>query len=63
MMPSGGYKGLGNDLAAEVFAIAGATLGKDASPFSGTVGGPPTTARIFFTIAPAKFSNVNSVIE
>ncbi len=58
MAPSGGYKGFGNGLMAEVFAaaVAGATLGKDASPFSGTVGGPPRTGQFFFAIAPAPFS-------
>ena len=43
MVPSGGYKGFGVGLMVEIFAaaLAGANLGKDASPFSGTTGGPP----------------------
>jgi len=46
MVPSGGAKGFGAGLMVELFAAAlsGAVLGKDASPFSGTVGGPPNTA-------------------
>ncbi len=39
MAPSGGYKGVSAAVLTEVFAacLAGATLGKDASPFSGPV--------------------------
>ncbi|HCE70772.1 MAG TPA: sulfolactate dehydrogenase, partial [Ruegeria sp.] len=41
MAPSGGYKGVGVALLVETMAAAltGATLGIDASPFSGTAGG------------------------
>lgn len=59
MAPSGGYKGFGNGLMTEVFAaaVAGATLGKDASPFAGTAGGPPRTGQFFFAIAADLFSD------
>ena len=52
MAPSGGYKGVGIALLTEVFAacLSGATLGKDASPFSGTKGGPPATGQFFIAI-------------
>jgi (2R)-3-sulfolactate dehydrogenase (NADP+) len=52
MAPAGGYKGFGIGLMVELFAaaLAGATLGKDASPFSGTVGGPPRTGQCFIAI-------------
>ncbi|MDX1738229.1 MAG: Ldh family oxidoreductase, partial [Alphaproteobacteria bacterium] len=58
MAPSGGYKGFGNGLMVEVFAAAlsGALLGKDASPFAGTAGGPPKTGQFFFAISPQHFS-------
>jgi len=54
MAPAGGYKGVGAAVLTEVFAacLAGATLGKDASPFSGPVGGPPATGQFFFAIDP-----------
>ncbi|MEM7303823.1 MAG: Ldh family oxidoreductase [Pseudomonadota bacterium] len=54
MAPSGGYKGVGIGLTVELFAAAlsGAVLGKDASPFSGTVGGPPMTGQFFIAVAP-----------
>ena len=54
MAPSGGYKGVGVALLVETFAaaLAGATLGKDASPFSGTAGGPPKTGQFFIAIDP-----------
>jgi (2R)-3-sulfolactate dehydrogenase (NADP+) len=54
MAPSGGYKGFGVGLMTEVFAaaLAGATLGKDASPFSGTAGGPPRTGQFFIAVDP-----------
>lgn len=54
MAPAGGYKGVGAALIAEVMAAAltGAALGKDASPFSGTAGGPPGTGQFFIAIAP-----------
>ena len=52
MAPSGGYKGGGVATMVEVFAAAlsGATLGIHASPFSGTVGGPPKTGQFFIAI-------------
>ncbi|MEX0924062.1 MAG: Ldh family oxidoreductase [Rhodovibrionaceae bacterium] len=58
MVPSGGYKGFGVALLVEVMAAAlsGATLGIDASPFSGSSGGPPRTGQFFIAIAPASFS-------
>ncbi len=58
MIPSGGAKGFGAGLMVEVFAAAlsGAVLGKDASPFSGTIGGPPNTGQCFIAIDPDTFS-------
>jgi (2R)-3-sulfolactate dehydrogenase (NADP+) len=52
MAPSGGYKGVGLALIVETMAAAmtGATLGMDASPFSGTAGGPPRTGQVFIAI-------------
>ncbi len=52
MVPSGGYKGVGAALLVELLAAAaaGATLGVDASPFSGTTGGPPATGQFFIAI-------------
>ncbi|WP_170401936.1 Ldh family oxidoreductase [Ruegeria arenilitoris] len=54
MAPSGGYKGVGVALLTEVMAAAltGATLGIHASPFSGTVGGPPKTGQFFIATDP-----------
>ena len=54
MAPSGGYKGVGIGLLVEVMAAAmtGATLGINASPFSGPVGGPPKTGQFFIAIDP-----------
>ncbi|MCR9212352.1 MAG: Ldh family oxidoreductase [Proteobacteria bacterium] len=54
MAPSGGYKGVGIALMVEIFAAAmtGATLGVNASPFSGTKGGPPKTGQFFMAIDP-----------
>ena len=54
MAPSGGYKGVGVALMVEIMAAAmtGATLGVDASPFSGTQGGPPKTGQFFLAISP-----------
>ena len=37
-------------------ALAGATLGKDASPFAGTSGGPPKTGQFFIAISTECFS-------
>ena len=58
MAPAGGYKGVGIALITEVLAAAltGATLGIDASPFSGTNGGPPATGQAFLAIDPAASS-------
>ncbi len=58
MVPSGGAKGFGAGLMVEVFAAAlsGAVLGKDASPFSGTAGGPPATGQCFIAVDPDVFS-------
>ena len=58
MAPSGGYKGVGVALMTEIMAAAmtGATLGIDASPFSGTAGGPPKTGQFFIAIDPAATS-------
>jgi len=52
MAPSGGQKGFGAGLLVEVFAaaLAGATLGKDAAPFSGPLGGPPRTGQCFIAL-------------
>lgn len=52
MVPSGGAKGFGAGLMVEIFAaaVAGAVLGKDASPFSGTAGGPPNTGQCFIAV-------------
>lgn len=52
MAPSGGYKGVGIAILTELMAAAltGATLGINASPFSGTKGGPPKTGQFFIAI-------------
>jgi (2R)-3-sulfolactate dehydrogenase (NADP+) len=52
MAPSGGYKGFGAGLMVELLAAAasGAVLAMDASPFSGTAGGPPKTGQFFVAI-------------
>ena len=58
MAPSGGYKGFGTGLLVEVMAAAlsGAMLGIQASPFSGTVGGPPKTGQCFLALDPSAYS-------
>lgn len=58
MAPSGGYKGVGVALLTELMAAAltGATLGAEASPFSGTLGGPPKTGQFFIAIDPGPSS-------
>lgn len=58
MAPSGGYKGVGVALLTEIMAAAmtGATLGINASPFSGTAGGPPKTGQFFMAIDPGATS-------
>ncbi len=59
MAPSGGYKGVGIGLFVEIMAAAltGAHLGIEASPFSGTQGGPPATGQFFIAIDPNASSN------
>ncbi|MDC0658092.1 Ldh family oxidoreductase [Leisingera sp. SS27] len=59
MAPSGGYKGVGVALLTEIMAAAltGATLGINASPFSGTAGGPPKTGQMFIAIDPDATAN------
>ena len=54
MVPAGGYKGVGAALLVEIMAacLSGATLGINASPFSGTAGGPPKTGQLFIAISP-----------
>ena len=58
MAPSGGYKGFGTGLLVEVMAsaLSGAMLGIQASPFSGTVGGPPKTGQCFLALDPNAYS-------
>ena len=58
MAPAGGYKGFGVGLMVELLAacLSGAVLSKDASPFSGTKGGPPSTGQCFIAIDPTGFS-------
>ncbi|MGE3872628.1 MAG: Ldh family oxidoreductase [Parvibaculaceae bacterium] len=52
MAPSGGYKGFGIGLMVELLASAasGALPSTEASPFSGTAGGPPRTGQFFIAI-------------
>jgi (2R)-3-sulfolactate dehydrogenase (NADP+) len=58
MAPAGGHKGFGTGLLVETLAAAmsGALLGRDASPFSGTAGGPPRTGQFFLALDPGAFS-------
>ncbi|WP_394691777.1 Ldh family oxidoreductase [Hoeflea sp.] len=58
MRPAGGYKGFGIGLTVEILAAAlsGARLSTEASPFSGTVGGPPSTGQFFIAIDPGAFA-------
>ena len=58
MAPAGGYKGFGIGLVAELLAscLSGAVLSKDASPFAGTKGGPPSTGQCFIAFDPSGFS-------
>lgn len=58
MAPTGGYKGVGVALMVEIMsaAMSGATLGVNASPFSGTKGGPPKTGQFFIAIDPGATS-------
>ena len=71
MAPSGGYKGFNTGLFVELMAscLAGAALSIDATPFSGTKGGPPRTGQCFIAFDPYAFSgdvffdNVSRLIE
>ena len=58
MAPSGGYKGFGTGVLVEIMAAAlsGAVLGLQASPFSGTAGGPPRTGQCFIAFDPEAYS-------
>ncbi len=58
MLPAGGQKGFGLGLMVEILAAAlsGANLSREASPFSGTAGGPPGTGQCFIALDPAGFS-------
>jgi (2R)-3-sulfolactate dehydrogenase (NADP+) len=58
MAPTGGYKGVGVALMIEIMAAAmtGATLGINASPFSGNQGGPPKTGQFFLALDPGATS-------
>ena len=58
MRPTGGYKGFGLGLTVEILAAAlsGAKLSTQASPFSGKVGGPPSTGQFFIAIDPDAFA-------
>lgn len=58
MTPSGGYKGFGVGLLVEILAscLAGAVPSREASPFSGTVGGPPKTGQCFIAIDPSAYA-------
>jgi (2R)-3-sulfolactate dehydrogenase (NADP+) len=62
MLPAGGPKGFGAGLLVEVLAscLAGAVPSREASPFSGTAGGPPKTGQCFIAFDPAAFSDVFS---
>lgn len=60
MLPAGGYKGFGVGLMVEILAAAlsGANLSTEASPFSGTKGGPPGTGQFFIAIDPGAFGGL-----
>lgn len=70
MLPSGGYKGFGIGLLVEVLAsaLSGAHSSRQASPFSGSLGGPPGTGQCLIAIAPDAYSgtfpsHINALIE
>ncbi|MGE3371463.1 MAG: Ldh family oxidoreductase [Rhizobiaceae bacterium] len=52
MAPAGGYKGAGIAILVELLAsvASGAVLSLEATPFSGTAGGPPRTGQFFVAI-------------
>ncbi len=58
MVPVGGYKGFGIGLLVEILAavLSGANLSREASPFSGTAGGPPGTGQCFLAFDPNGFA-------
>jgi (2R)-3-sulfolactate dehydrogenase (NADP+) len=58
MLSAGGHKGFGMGLVAEILAsaLAGAAASREASPFSGSIGGPPSTGQCFVAIDPAAFA-------
>lgn len=58
MRPAGGVKGFGVGLLVEILAAAlsGANLSAEASPFSGTAGGPPGTGQFFVAIDPGAYA-------
>ena len=58
MTPAGGYKGFGVGLMVEILAssLSGAVPSREASPFSGTAGGPPKTGQCFIAIDPSSFA-------
>ncbi|MXN45185.1 Ldh family oxidoreductase [Shinella kummerowiae] len=58
MLPAGGHKGFGTGLLVEILAacLSGAVPSKDASPFSGALGGPPKTGQCFIAFDPSAFS-------
>jgi (2R)-3-sulfolactate dehydrogenase (NADP+) len=62
MLPAGGHKGFGVGLLVEILAscLSGAVLSKDASPFSGTAGGPPRTGQCFIAFDTSAFSTAFS---
>ncbi len=58
MVPTGGYKGVGQGLVVELLAaaVSGATLGINASSFATNDGGPCNTGQFFLAINPQSFS-------
>lgn len=62
MLPAGGHKGFGVGLLVEILAscLSGAVASRDASPFSGTAGGPPRIGQCFIAFDPSAFSGIFS---